>query len=179
MMYLPLPGRGASIAGKSTLWLGEHHLMLLHDGWLRQKYRRFAYSDICGLQLQLHRGQAWRGGAFSVVGLICLLVAIVAPFEFKVVAVVLLALALFGVGAELVRGPHCRVWLSTAVGDCKLPSLCRVRTAEKALAEIIPRIEAAQGRVDPGQLEHELARLSPPSLFESAAAPGLQGGMPT
>ncbi len=151
-MYERLPGRGITMKGKSFLYVSDQHLLLLQENLVRQTYRRFAYSDI--VSFQLHPNQRQRVALFgfgSVLVLFGVLIA-VTPIEFKVVFAVLLALALVGFVMEILRGPRCRVWLSTAVGECELPSLGRVRLAERVLGRLISRVESAQGHLNPDQL---------------------------
>ncbi len=153
-MYERLPGRGVTMQGKSALYLGDDHLLLLQESLVRQTYRRFAYMDI--VSFQLHPNQRQRIALFSwgtALVLFGVLIA-VTPFEFKIVFGVLLALALVGFVMEIVRGPRCRVWLSTAVGECELPSLRRVRLAERVLGRLVARVESVQGQLNPDQLRH-------------------------
>ena len=72
---------------------------------------------------------------------------------------------------NLLRGPTCSCHLRTAVQHEELPSLRRVRNAEKVLARIRPLIEAAQGTAQTEALaEQYSAALA--STDATAAAPG-------
>jgi len=62
-------------------------------------------------------------------------------------------------------GPTCVTRLQTAVSTEDLPSLARQRRLRRALARLLPRIEAAQGRIAGDEL------LAAPEIVVRAPAP--------
>jgi hypothetical protein len=157
--YCRLPGRGLRRQGRIAvtrnscrLYLGNDHLLCVDSTGYTETYRRFYYADIQAIQIaKTERGKGWNWflGIFTVVA-------------------ALIALGLSGAGAialwstsgalllflliNVARGPTCAAQLQTAVYVEQLPSLNRLRVANKALAQLRPCIEQAQGIVTPEQL---------------------------
>lgn len=150
--YLKLPGRastlGGGVSGVKKLYLGADHLLQVDTVFFTEKYRRFAYTDIQSLLLRRNaRGliinlllglpvvlfgvfgwsaddEASRGMLWGTSGFFALLLII-----------------------NVARGATCHCQLETAIGVQPLPSLGRVRPAQKAFALLAQRIAGAQGRL--------------------------------
>lgn len=180
-----LPGRAARLrvdgSPGGTLWLAPHHLLQVQTGALREGYRRFAYRDIQSIGVR----RTVRGRVYNVfAGLAAMFFGALALaiFSFRddvseisvggvLGGVSVLLLVLFIV--NLFRGPTVRAELRTAVGIYPLPSLSRMRPAQRALDLIRQRVDAAQGTLSPEVLNDRVARLTqpPPAPVPVAPAP--------
>ena len=146
--YQRVTRRRRTPAGSSELWLASDHLLLVTRQWATENYQRFRLSEIKSI-VAVER-PSLRG--IQIIGL--------------VTAALLCALAIFGqtgaarrilTGAPLsvafvwllvdfLRGPYCRVELTTAVSSVRLTPLRRMRAAMAFIDTVTPSIEAAQGQ---------------------------------
>jgi hypothetical protein len=144
--YIRLPGRGTAGMQRCRLWLGPDHLLLVAASAIGERYKRFYFADI--QSLVLHRKWsfpvasllwlpfiAWAAGAaaFAQAGL---------AFWALIAATAALAAGMIAHLVWLGRG--CKCYIRTAVQTEQIPTLHRLRTAQKVLARIRPLIEAAQ-----------------------------------
>ncbi len=143
--YKRLPGGGVGLLRTTSYWLGPAHLMAVYVEGYTERYRRFDYRDIEAIVIRKTRtATVWNYGlgiaivlftawafSFDLIGRGMLLIGVAALIP----ALVLNAL----------RGPTCVCYLRTAVQNEKLPGLTRLRKARRALAQLRPLIEAAQG----------------------------------
>jgi hypothetical protein len=140
MTYRRLPGKRRTLAGNTTLWIAEDHLLLVKSSRVLEQYRRFYFRDI---QAFVIREKSFSFNRNMLDVLLWVLLAAVflyltrSPFAFALGAAVLLY--------KRLSGPYCACHIQTAVQTEALRSLYRVRTAEQVLTEIAPLIEAAQG----------------------------------
>jgi hypothetical protein len=148
--YTRLPGKKKGfVGGYNTLWLGKDHVLSIASKFFFEDYKRFYYGDI---QSIITRETAY-GKILTILlallgGLFVLLAALIAGTGlviFGILAGVTLLLLLI----NWLRGPTCLCHLYTAVQKEKLPSLNRLRTAQKAISLLRPLIEQAQGTLAP------------------------------
>ncbi|HET6371047.1 MAG TPA: hypothetical protein VFG95_07615 [Nitrospiria bacterium] len=153
--YRRLPGRGTKRGSfsalariRASLWQGKDHLLCLYSTGYTEDYKRFYYRDIQAIVTQkTPRGALWNG-VFLV--LIVLLVALAYVFAYiwyiwtpslgSVPGFFSLLLIV-----NWLRGPTCVCHLQTRVSKEELPSLNRLRTANKVIGLLRPLIEGAQG----------------------------------
>jgi hypothetical protein len=139
MTYSRLPGKRRTFTGNSTLWMADDHLLLVKSTRVGEEYKRFYFRDIQAFVIRIKTSTI----THDMVGILLLiLLAVILLLWTK--SYVLFALA---TGALLYRrfsGPYCVCHIQTAVQTQTLSSLYRVRTAEKVLNMLAPRIEAAQ-----------------------------------
>jgi hypothetical protein len=170
--YVKLPGVGHQIGSYTRLYRGADHLLQVSSVTFSESYKRFYFRDIQAFIVI--RTNDW----LAVIGLFLLLALLLTGLAMGVgdsagsvvlggCAGLMLVLALI-VG---VRGPSCRCHVRTAVQTEKLPSLNRLRRAEKILAELTPLIAAAQEAMptmaaEPG---NEVSPVTPASPPESPA----------
>jgi hypothetical protein len=183
--YVRLPGSAANLVVRSSLWLGNDHLLAVEATSFHERYRRFYFGDVQAIHVRRTRRQA------TVVTLLAVLLAAVsgaslmirASFDSKVAAFVFFAIAglplMVALLVEIARGPRASVTLYTAVGAVPLPSLNRVRTADRVLSMLGHRITAVQGAIAPGTFgaaPHDRAATdrhdaSPPGASSSPVEP--------
>ncbi len=167
--YRRLPGRSERTFHwvrpdvSSRLWLADDHILNVRKSQYSSSYRRYYLNDIQALSMT----RTTRRAVVNVV-LALVLAAIGTGFflfanatgeqgtmEFQVVLVLCalpwLILMLF----NTLRGPACVCCLHTAVQRDELPSLCRVKKAQRVYALLKPLIDDAQGTVTSAQLEAE------------------------
>jgi hypothetical protein len=144
-IYQKLPGVGVRGANRVRLWQGPDHLLYVASTSYGERYKRFYYADIQAIVIRKTAG--WMGWIITLLILtaLCGLAAVEITDPggrgtmFVIAAVFFIILAIH---ASL--GPTSRCVIRTAVQTEEMPSLNRVRKAEKVLARIRPLIEAAQ-----------------------------------
>lgn len=146
--------------GRRQLYLCEDELLQVETMYFMQNYRRFAYADIQSFLVR----QTPRGLIYNVIlGVLVAGGGVLAwSMEAPEFRWVWLGIAgFFGVLLliNLVRGATCRCQLQTAVGPHPLPTLSRMRTAQKALRLLGERIAAAQGALAPDDAASRVDRL--------------------
>jgi hypothetical protein len=152
--YQRLPGRRlTSLMARHSLWLGEDHLLKVTLNGYREEYRRFFFRDIGAFVVcRTRRWMIWNlslGGAALVFGLIgAALVFGGGSSDAEGFGFFLLmfpaAFSLLGLIINLLRGPTCSFIIQTAVQSQEIPSVGRIRTAEKVIARLTPLVQAAQ-----------------------------------
>lgn len=167
--YRRLPGRGRTLLGSSTLWLGPDHLLGVEGRGYSENYRRFYYRDIQAIVTG--RTSRW----IAMAGLFGLAVALVAWAFFAtslelrplwaIPAIPLLLLFIF----NLLYGPTCVCRITTAAQTVRLPSLTRASSARRALERIRARVEAEQG----AWVGEELIAGALEPVAEAASGPAL------
>jgi hypothetical protein len=167
--YARLPGRKSGLLRRDTLWLGMDHVLFVRSSRFTEDYRRFYLADIQALVLQERPSGNRKIVDWVAIGVSALAVASLFVTHHQVWGVLLAIVA--GLYAWLaLRREDCKAWVQTAVGTAELPSLCRVKSARKALAIIGEKIRAAQ----PPMPAEELSRVletPPPLPFTPAPRP--------
>ena len=170
--YRRLPGTGSGVFEHVRLYQAPDHLLQVSSSGFTETYRRFYFRDIQAIALResMH-GKVWNG----VWGFLACLPAIAAiqmtgpatVVWWGITGIFLLLLAI-----NMARGPTCVCQVRTAVQTRPLPSLNRVRRANKVIAQLRPLIEAAQGTMPPEEFAHRIdeARRGPVSVFPTPAA---------
>src|SRR5581483_6957754 len=140
-----------------------------------EEYRRFYFRDIQAICLQKDPPRSWLNhgmiafaGALFVAGLF---------WSSHQVWGTLLVIALLIYLAILARRPQCAVWIQTAVGTDRLPSLRRTRPVRKAMAVINEKIYASQPAATAETLAAMLAT-PPPLPLGGEAAPRVPPPLP-
>ena len=154
--YHRLPGTGSGVSEHVKLYLAADHLLQVSSSGYTETYRRFYFRDIQAITLResMH-GKVWNG----VWGFLACLPAIAAiqmtgpatVVWWGITGIFLLLLAI-----NMARGPTCVCQVRTAVQTRPLPSLNRVRRANKVIAQLRPLIEAAQGTLPPEEFAHRI-----------------------
>ncbi len=169
-----LPGRSVKGFGWSSqrhqLWLSPEYLLYREISGYREVVKRYYYGDIQAIISGPTK--SWRNCTLctSIMLVVFLaLFALSAPADVSYPAMVLIiagfVLSLIILIINLVLGPTCKTVLYTAPSEAPLYSLGRKRNAEKAIALMLPFVEAAQRGEAPA------ATPEPPSTSEVGADP--------
>ena len=169
--YQKLPGKKKNfLMGIHRLWLGEDHLLQVHSRLGVEQYQRFYFSDI--QSLVTHKTVAGKiyNGLLAAITLILVIPALKlggGGSLFFYAGAVFFAVILV---INWLLGPTCRTYVRTAVQQEALPSLYRLKTAQRVLNWLRPVIQAKQGMVSRGQLMQGLSagRAKPPQAAAGA-----------
>jgi len=149
------------------LWQGEEHLLLVEWNGYKEKYKRFNYRDIQAVFIQKNSEAQAANIVLTIMVVLILAPALVT--HITGLKIFLLSLAgFFGLilAINALSGSTCRCFLRTAVQTEELPSLSRVKRAQKVFARLQPLIAAAQG----GQLPAEVISTWMRDMAQSSAA---------
>jgi branched-subunit amino acid transport protein len=157
--YRKLPGTRRGFIQKSSVWAGPDHLLLVRGSRFRDEYKRYYYRDVQAIAVarapRFHistRAVAialacW--AAPTVVALLALRLhfsdVVYTVLVAEVVCCALIVLML--VWAYVSGRQSCRCRIYTAVSGDELPSVYRLWTARKFLAEVAPLIAQTQGTI--------------------------------
>lgn len=175
--YRRLPGIGYTYISRCSLWLGKDHLLAAETTFFTETYRRFYFHDLQAVVIQENRARRdWTIILGVIAGLVAALFGLILlasglnPAAWTLFAL-LEAPLLLGLLFNGLRGPTCRCRLQTAVQAVELPSLRRLRKAERVIATLRPLIEQAQGVVTADMLRSLTATQAAPAVSTSSAVP--------
>lgn len=168
--YRRLPGKGATATAYHRLYQGPDHLLQVSSTGYSESYKRFYFRDIQAVIVQrtsLGKVLNWVFGGLTVLCLVFwgLVVSESVAYGFGegigsgygVLAVLFTPVSIIPCIVNFVLGPTCECIVRTAVQVERLPTLRRVRRAEKVLDQIKALIEAEQGQLAPEELERQQA----------------------
>lgn len=161
--YQKLPGTGLT---GSRLYLGPDHLLQVTSNGFTESYQRFYLQDIQSIVYHHTLVGRFLNGALGGLALFFLLLAAginedAGWIGFGIIVGFFLGLLLVNV----VLGPTCACYITTAVQTRKLSSLSRVKRARAVIARLRPLIAAAQGELPSETSSREF---NPPSPSTSA-----------
>lgn len=147
--YTRLPGRRFGIAQRASLWLGADHVLVVHETMTGESYRRFFFRDIRSITIRPTRRRESASSALLALAAVNLL-----PLLFLTASEPLTReISVFAGGslvwialivANVLRGPSCETRFSTMAHDDIVAPLSRTGTARRVVAQLRPRILAAQ-----------------------------------
>lgn len=156
--YRRLPGKGrrrgffSIFRTRCTLWSGHDHLLSVDNNGFSEDYKRFYFCDIQAIITQ----KTIRGKIWNTILALCAAGAVLIPYAFKEAGVpafsIISGLFVLCFLTNWLRGPTCMCHILTAVQKEELPSLHRLRTAEKVIRKIRPLIEKIQGKLTSEQV---------------------------
>lgn len=157
--YTRLSGRGLKNGGffsltgiRSLLFLGEDHLLCVYNKRFEEEYRRFYFKDIQALIVRRNR----RDLLWNIIFLFLIIITLYIGTDLWPVAAFLGGLIFI----NRLLGPTCICHIQTAVSKEALPSLHRVKNAQKVINRIIPHIEIEQGRLEPDDIVENMQRVA-------------------
>lgn len=155
--YTRLPGRGGNLY-RHSLWLASDHVLSVINRGYSEDYKRFYFRDVRAIQLRRTSTYAVINAVFGAIFALFALVQALAAFVWQWSDGGQVAFAvftfLFGMFffLNLLFGPTCTVQIYTAVHSESMPSLHRMRTANKTIRLLQSRIETAQGTLTSDQV---------------------------
>lgn len=169
-----------AISTRSSLWLGDDHLLHVECTGYTENYKRFFFRDIQAITIyKTARRALWNGilaPLFALSALIVLTLAYgnqIAMYIWGGVVVIVFGIPLL---LNNLFGPTCACEIRTAVQTEDLPSICRVRQAHKVLDEIRPLIAAAQGQLTADEANARMQQLV--QVAPAASVPAFAGEAP-
>lgn len=150
----PRSSFGVVTAGRFSLWLGKDHVLCVQNQHFRESYRRFYFQDIQAVILRKTvTGAVWNI-LLGVVGMGFLipssLVALTTGTGIgTIICWSVAGFFLMGLLINTLLGPTCVCQFQTAVQTEEIPSLNRLRKAQRIVARLRPLIEGVQGRLTP------------------------------
>jgi len=149
--------RGSGVLGKlaisrSSLWLGDDHLLLVEGSGYSETYKRFFFRDIQVLTIHKIKSRlAWNLILAPLLALSAVIIA-ASSSDWPTKATIIVSsivFIIFGIPLLLnnLLGPGCTGEIRTAVQTESLPSLSRIRRTQTIMNRIRPLIIAAQGQL--------------------------------
>jgi hypothetical protein len=171
---------------RSSLWLGEDHLLGVDSNGYTETYKRFYFRDIQAITIRATKRRVVWNWILGILAAFCLArcnFGSLLKSQPDVQTIVFLCIAIFVFGIPLLLnnlfGRTCVCQLRTAVQVEELPSLCRVRQARKILEKIQPLIAAAQGQLTAEEVSLRMRETIPPvTATAQPAAPEISGAPP-
>jgi hypothetical protein len=168
-----------AFTSRSSLWLGDDHLLCVDSSGFSETYKRFYFRDIQGIVIsETNRRTIWNAvlilpAVFALAGLMMNAFQprqnIGATIAWSIVAAIFLVPFVI----NNILGATCACQLRTAVQIEELPSLSRVRQARKVLEKIRPFVTAAQGQLTAEEVSarmRESTQQTPDATAQSPAA---------
>jgi hypothetical protein len=155
------------------LWLGEDHLLSIDSASYSEEYKRFYFRDIQAFFIcPTGRMAIWNG----ILTALLVMHVLVLGWLGVSVTVVLVVAGVLAVPLVLnnLSGPACKVYLRTAVQLEELPSLNRIRRAQRVLAIVRPLITAVQGPLSRDEAAQRLRDDAEPQLSPAAQGEDVQ-----
>jgi hypothetical protein len=146
------------------LFLGPDHILLVSSVSFVEEYKRFYFRDIQAITV-LRRQPDWVTMiATGVTACACaILAASVASGGWAVILWVITAMCAIAIVHWLWNGPSCRCFLRTAVQQKELFPMKRWRAAQLILRLVVPLVEEAQGKLNPGERTEPVGAFGDPS----------------
>ena len=150
--YTRLPGRGLRREGFvaltrtwCTLWLADDHVLSVDNHVFSEDYKRFYFRDIQALVMRkTRRGAIWNIVISVFIALWLWIMFLQTGNEERIVWLIVVVIFIVLLAINVLRGQTCSCQLITAVHKETLPSLDRIKTAEKVLGILRQRIRQAQ-----------------------------------
>ena len=147
--YQKLPGDFRGLLRRNTLWLGGDHLLLVDSSRFSETYKRFYLRDIQTIVVRRTPRFAlpYYWVLLALAALIGMLIGFT-PFRqilFWPPFAVLAGVVIYLYAASMFQSCTCH--LITRVNNVELPSLFRLRSAQRFVELMIPRLIAAQGEL--------------------------------
>jgi hypothetical protein len=169
------------LATRSSLWLGQDHLLNIDSTGYSEDFRRFFFRDIQSITIRTtQRRSFWNLGLGILLALCLAELTFGSSAAFDPWGIFILALSAFFAVLVIVNnalGQTCTVLIQTAVQVEEIPSLSRVPRAQRILGLIQPLIATSQGRLTPEGVVARIREANAIPEARAATAPGrLQTG---
>jgi hypothetical protein len=150
-------------APRSTLLLGEDHLLKVESTIFSEDYKRFFFRDIQSITIKTNRRRMVWNSVLAVLLAVFLLEGLLGTATWTAWAITMMVMASLTAWLLLtnnVFGTTCDVLIQTAVQNDVLTPLSRVKRANKALERLRPLIAQAQGQLPAEEAELRLRELA-------------------
>ncbi|HEU6446951.1 MAG TPA: hypothetical protein VFV23_00760 [Verrucomicrobiae bacterium] len=146
-----------AVMTRSSLWLGDDHLLAVDSTGWTETYKRFYFRDIQAITVwKTKRRMIWNAILLTplVLSLTGLMVSVFPARSMGAIIAWSIIASVFIIPCLInnLLGATCRCQLRTAVQIEELPSLCRVRKTRKVMEKIRPLIIEAQGGELPAEV---------------------------
>lgn len=163
-VYRKLTRMHRGMGTMSQLWLGGDHLLEVMSTGYTESYRRCYLRDIQSM-LIVHTGRRTYISLTLTVLMLIMASIISGTGRGGLVGYGVLAGVYFPIYLwNFLLGPGCRVVVTTAVQQERVPSLCRLPKTRRIIAELKPLIEAAQAELNFSKLEPAAPETPSPPL---------------
>ena len=131
---------------RGRVYLGPDHLLEVQSFGYTETYRRYFFSDIQGFTVVKTQWSTVGNIALSLFGGFLVLAFLGATGGGSLLAPAIVA-GSFGVlvGANVILGPTCKVFIQTPIQRQRLPGLNRLRRTRWLLRQVEQRIQTTQG----------------------------------
>lgn len=181
--YRRLPGKKKAFFRKNTLWMGDDHVLAVESCYFSERYNRLYFKDFQAITIRQTNSFKTRNVVISALaGLSVPALVASAAGDHRVLVVfsgmVLLTL-LVALVMNLARGATCTCRVKMPLAVHNLPSVCRLKYAERILAEIIPSVQKFQGSLGTDEIRFKAMRgevsgsYSPPKLRMIVSPPAV------
>ena len=154
-----------AVSWRQSLWLAQDHLLSIRSNRFIEEYRRFYFRDIQAITIRKTRRREFWNVVLCLLLLLCLAIFVsqvtqsgwssdLWPWSGVLAAVGLPLLF------NNLRGPTCTCYMRTAVQVEELPSMNRLRKAQKILTRIRPLVANAQGELTTQQVSIGMQELA-------------------
>ena len=155
---------GSAFLSSNRLYIGQDHLLSIHNNFFSEEYLRFYYKDIQSIITRKTSRGKILNICFSIVLILFLFFAAILAGGWSVFFFVLVAIGLIPFFINILKGPTSISHIQTPIQTAKLSAIRRIRSSEKALAQLIPLVENTQGVLNKGLFEginqHEESKAS-------------------
>ena len=177
--YQRLPGKKKSfLIGYHTLWQGADHLLSVYSRFGIEDYRRFYFTDI--QSIIVHKTVSGKIQNL-ILGLFLAIFALMAfrlDSGLEIFGGIMAGCFLIFLSINWLRGPTCVMHLRTAVQNEKLPSLYRLKKAQKVMDRLRPLIEKVQGQLTPEVLNQNFLKGQKPGPTSISPSPSRRSVKP-
>jgi hypothetical protein len=163
---------------RSSLWLGEDHLLGVDSTGYTETYKRFYFRDIQAVTIRATKRRVVWNWILGILAGFCLARCnfgslLKSQPDVQTIVFLSIAVLVFGIPLLLnnIFGRTCACQLRTAVQIEDLPSLSRVRQARKVLGKIRPLIIAAQGQLSPEEIAARIQETVQPASLQPENQP--------
>lgn len=137
--------KGSALISSNRLYTGPDHLLSSNSNFFSEEYLRFYYKDIQSIITRKTLTGKILNISFIVILILTLTPALIltrgwSDFFFVLASVFFILLVI-----NLLKGPTSVCHLQTPIQTARLSSIRRIKSAEKALAQLTPLIENSQG----------------------------------
>jgi hypothetical protein len=164
---------GRLSATRVSLWRAADHLLLIDRDYYTEKYKRFYFADLETFSIRKDNRQRTYAFLAGSTVFILLVIAFITSGVARGIFLGTAGFFLIPFIYNWAKGPTCVVHITTAVQREEIPSLRRVRKAEKVLAQVMEGVAASQGilTAEAARAQFEIQRTVAPPIVPTFVPP--------